>query len=702
MSPDWRPGTRRHGLALLLLSAAAPALAQEPPPSGDAPPPDAPAPAAVQGAKSYTAADFARFAPRTALDMLRQVPGFVIQEADDERRGLGQATGNVLINGERFSGKSNDVLTELGRISASSVERIDVVDGATLNVPGLSGQVANIIVKASSRLAGNWIWRPQIRAKRTPPRMTNGQVSLNGSTGRLDYSFSVVNDSFVNGNAGPEVVTDANGQIIDLRDEQLDVVGDQPKVSLGLKHRSAGGAVANLNAAFQIYHFDADEASRRSGPGQVDRIRIFHEQEREHNYELGGDYEFGLGGGRLKLIGLRRFEHSPYSQQIVTLFADDRPNTGQRFEQIADETETIARAEYGWKMGGADWQLAAEGALNVLDVESGLFDLGADGVFRPAPLDNAVATVEERRAEAALTYGRPLSSTLTLQASLGGEYSRLSQSGAGGLTRIFYRPKGFVSIAWKPSPRLDLSAKLQREVGQLNFFDFVAFVNVGGGFGNAGNPELVPQQSWNLDLEGTRNFGAWGTSTLKLYGRLYSDVVDVVPIGATGQAPGNLDRASLVGFDWKSTVNLDPIGVKGAKIDAQVQFQRSRIEDPLTGEKREINNNLLRYINIQYRHDVPGSDWAYGGYYDEFEQAFAYRLDIRERPFNDPAGVGLFVEHKNVLGLTIRGAVDNLLGTQEQFTRTFYNGRRTNGVAFTEFRDRDYGPIFTLTISGKL
>ena len=46
--------------------------------------------------------------------------------------GLGQATGNVLINGERFSGKSTDIFTELGRISASNVARIEIVDGATL------------------------------------------------------------------------------------------------------------------------------------------------------------------------------------------------------------------------------------------------------------------------------------------------------------------------------------------------------------------------------------------------------------------------------------------------------------------------------------------------------------------------------------------------------------------------------------------
>ena len=129
--------------------------------------------------------------------------------------------------------------------------------------------------------------------------------------------------------------------------------------------------------------------------------------------------------------------------------------------------------------------------------------------------------MQERRAEAMLTYGRPLTSNLTLQASLGGEYSQLSQEGAGGLTRTFYRPKGFLNLAWTPRPGFDISARIERVVGQLNFFDFVASANVSGGTANAGNANLVPPQSWNGQIQATRNLGRWGTVTARLYGRLY-------------------------------------------------------------------------------------------------------------------------------------------------------------------------------------
>src|SRR3546814_9776640 len=88
------------------------ACAQEAPASGEAPPPVAdPAVALGQALAGtvYTPADFTRYAPKTALDMLNQVPGFSIRE-NDTVRGLGQATGNVLFNGARPSTKSDTIV----------------------------------------------------------------------------------------------------------------------------------------------------------------------------------------------------------------------------------------------------------------------------------------------------------------------------------------------------------------------------------------------------------------------------------------------------------------------------------------------------------------------------------------------------------------------------------------------------------------
>ena len=68
--------------------------------------------------QTFTPDEFARFAPRTALDMARQVPGFTIDEGDSSR-GFGQASTNLLINGRRISGKSNGPVDALSRVARS-------------------------------------------------------------------------------------------------------------------------------------------------------------------------------------------------------------------------------------------------------------------------------------------------------------------------------------------------------------------------------------------------------------------------------------------------------------------------------------------------------------------------------------------------------------------------------------------------------
>lgn len=696
------PSGARTALLVALLSSATPVFAQNAPATGDAPAPVAADPATAQGRRVYTPADFTRFAPRNALDMLSNVPGFSIDAGDTERRGLGQATGNVLINGQRYSGKSTDVTTELQRISAANVVRIEVADAATLNISGLSGQVANIVTR-SSGLSGNYRWSPQQRAHRTPARLLDGEVALNGALGNgTTFTVSARNNSFRNGNAGPEVVTEPNGNVLDRRDEVLSVNGDEPRLSGSIRHNFGNGSVLNLNAAGGLFIQDVVENGDRRGPGQADRHRYVQERTRRHNYELGGDYELGLGGGRLKLIGLHRFTHTNFRQTLIQSYADTTPTLGQRFLQIGDETESIGRGEYRWRGGGADWQISLEGALNRLDIDNALFDRNAAGDFIPIVFPNSAATVQEKRAETAITYGRPLSPNLTLQVSLAGEYSQLTQEGAGGLSRTFFRPKGFINLAWQPQPGFDISARLERVVGQLNFFDFVASANVSGGTQNAGNADLVPPQSWNAQLQATRNLGRWGTITARLYGRLISDIVDVIP-SQGGQSPGNLDgTAKVYGLQWTSTFNFDPLGIPGAKLDANITLQRSRLRDPLTGAHRPISENLTREVNLQFRHDIPRSNWAWGASFYQYRQAQGFRLDQLSQFLDTPGSAGVYVEHKNVLGLTVRAGVDNLLGTNESFSRTFLAGVRPSPALFTEHRDRYYGPIFRLSISGTI
>jgi hypothetical protein len=677
-----RRRSRASSLAVLLLATALPCAAH----------------AADAAARSFYPADFVRFTPRSALEMVQQVPGFVIAKVD-AARGLGEAAGNVLINGQRVSDKTNDIETVLGRIPAGNVMRIDIVDGSTLNVPGLTGQVANVVVRASA-ITGQFSWRPEFRAHNTSPLLSRGDVSVSGRLGRVEYTVGAENAAFRSGAGGPTWIYAPGGALTEVREETWHGDGERPRLTGRFVYTGPGGDVGNLNATYRRQYYGYREDGLRTAIGQPDRVRRVEQDDDTYDYEIGGDYSHDLGPGRLRLVGLNHVEHLPSIVDIVER-PGGAPTTEERSLQVQDTAERIARAEYRWRGGGSDWQVSAEAAFNGLDYDSSLARLDSDGVLAPVPIEGGQAKVREQRFETIATWGRALTPNLTVQASAGGEFSRLTQVGAGGLSRSFWRPKGSLSATWKASPDWTVNLKLDRRVGQLDFFDFVASVDLLAAQANAGNPQLVPEQSWAGQVEAIRNLGPLGQTGLRAYGRLIDDIVDFIPIGATGQSRGNIDHARVVGLEWKSTITFDPLGWRGAKLDATLQWEASRVRDPLTGRPRPISNNRIAYTQINFRYDIPGGPWATGVDANMNFPAKTYRLNEVGRQWEGPVFATAYVEDKDVAGLTVRAYVTNWTAADSFWFRTVYAGRRTGPALFTEKRDRAIGPIFGLTVRGR-
>src|SRR5205085_3866441 len=206
-------------------------------------------PSSPSSQRSYVPADFARFAPKTAYDMLRQVPGFTIRTADEER-GLGQASENVLINGQRITNKSGGATDELRRVPAGDVERIEIVEAAGLGIAGLAGQVANVIVKAERKASGQFEWAPNWRAHFTKPQWFGGSISYTGKTGPVDFTLSLANDWGRGGFGGPIDIFNAAGVRTELREETFQSEYEHPilKGKFGLD--GPGSSVGNLSLAY--------------------------------------------------------------------------------------------------------------------------------------------------------------------------------------------------------------------------------------------------------------------------------------------------------------------------------------------------------------------------------------------------------------------------------------------------------------------
>jgi hypothetical protein len=679
-------------VSALALTICAPALAQE---TGDRPPPQA---TATSGKQTYTPADFARFAPSNARDMLVQVPGFSIR-GEDQARGLGEASANVLINGERVTTKSEGIDTQLGRISINRVVRIEVMDGAALGIPGLSGQVANVITKPSA-ISGRFDYRANYRPRYAHPSWIGGEVSASGSDSGIEWTLALSNGVGRGGAGGPAWIYDGAHNLTEKRRILSQNDSDNPRIAGKLKWSGPAGAIANLNASYGRNYFDANNDEERDLVTGVDRFRDFDSTNRGYSYEIGGDIDFKLGPGRLKLIGLDRDNYNDGRSDSVLIFEDGSPSTGSRFATVSDSAEKIGRGEYRWDLWGGNWQLSGEAAFNDFEQVAHLFNLDPSGVLIETPFPGSSGGVTEDRYESILTHNRTLRKGLTMQLSVGGEYSKLAQTGPGGLVREFTRPKGSLSLAWTPKPGEDLSFRLARTVGQLSFSDFLASVNLAQNTGNAGNVHLVPPQAWEVDFGFKRDLRAWGTANLKVYGRWIEDFIDIIPIGAA-ESRGNVDHATLYGISGTATVNLDPLGWKGAKVTANAVAETSNLKDPLTGVDRPVSGHRDYGGDINLRYDVPKSDWAMGGGFQWIVVQPVVRLFEVNTNYEGPIYSFAFIENKDVFGLTVNLNVFNVTNGRVFFDRTAFSGPRDQSpILFVEKQRLAVSTIWQLRVKG--
>jgi hypothetical protein len=418
-------------------------------------------------------------------------------------------------------------------------------------------------------------------------------------------------------------------------------------------------------------------------------------------YDVNADYDFKLGPGRLKLIGLRHLDHEPVVETQIDSYTDGSPDTGILYTRNSHIGETVGRAEYGWKTGKNDWQVTVERAYNSLNQLGGLSELQPNGQFEPIDFPEGTGKVTEVRYEAMATLSRSLAPNIDFQAAAGGEVSWLDRVDDDQDARRFFRPKGSLVLGWRPAKSWDISLKARRKVGQISFYDFLSQPKLSDDRENAGNPDLVPPQSWEFEAEVSHELGPWGKTVLNGHYYLVDDIIDIIPLKDHGQGVGNLPHATRWGLESTSTINFDPLGFKGAKLDANFGFERTRVKDPLTGEYREISGIQRGWINLSFRHDIPHSAIAWGveANYGDYSRNF-YLTEVGST-WEGPWFTDVYIEHKNVFGMTAQFVLSNPLNARHLRNRTVYEDwRDTSPVKFYQLNDQLIGPIFQFRLKG--
>jgi len=638
----------------------------------------------------YRTEFFDRYRPNTALDMVNQLPGFQLDDGAGTR-GFATSAGNILFNGRRPTAKQDLPSATLARIPASQVERIELIRGQAAGID-FQGQsvLANVYLRTDVPAAIRWeLWAQH---NDSAPFKPGGSISLSDHVGGIDYNVGIDVERDTSGYIGIESVFDSNGVLIETGPNNNTEKGFRIN-SLSLNAASfIGKSFAQLNTKFSGNNSTYTRPSRiiPQFPGipTIDVLIVSDIKNRQ--YEVGADIERNLRPqltGKAILLFVNK-ERSDLSSRRVT-----DSDVGQTLLRIADtdtdEEEYIARFEFDWsRFEDHAIQINLERTFNVLDRSLlQTDDRGSGPVEVDVPGGNS--RVEEVRWDFLLQDTWELGD-FELDYGLGAEASTLSQTGDAELERDFFFLKPLLVLGYSPHQSRQTRFRVAREVSQLDLDDFVSATVFEDDDLALGNPNIRPDTTWIAELSYERRFGQQSVVKLTAFHHWISDVLDLLPLTPDFEAPGNIGDGKRWGVEFESTIPLDRLGLRGAKIDVRARWQDSVVTDPVTGQDRRLsgeaggsgyrtlgtlNENMKYHARLDFRQDLEAARLAWGWTVADRGDRPLYKvneLDVH----SEGSAVNVFVETTRWFGIKIRLIAENVLDFERSRERTLFVGER--------------------------
>ncbi len=645
----------------------------------------------------YEATFYASFAPRTALDMINQTPGFVLNAPEeDERRGFAGAVGNVLIDGERLSAKSQSLADVLERVPATEVVRIEILRGAEV-----AGDASNAAVLANvvrTRTSGSGTWEAGTEMSNREVVAPYGRFGWSGRSESVDYSIGA--NLYTHDHESPGVRTLTDGDDVPVATRRNGLPHEERTYALnGQAAFPVGEGKLTLTGQASSREYDEHYTALTTTPAgaQIDREDAPHE-ETTRTGEIGATWQRPIGAWSFELVGLATRKKN-FSDSLYTHFdADDARD--EHFDQRLDRDsgETIVRGTFMRPLESGQVEWGAETAFNTLDGTLSLTrDSGAGPVQVPVP--NANLRVEEKRAEAFLSHAWRLDGNWSLDSRVAAETSRLSFTGdtEQSVSLSFLKPR--VQLTRKFGKH-QLQARVFRDVGQLDFNDFVSSAQLVDDIIAGGNPDLRPQTQWNAEIEADLRFPNDTALRVRGYQHFLRDVADIVPVGPPGaqfDAPGNIGDGEILGLELSARASLAPL-IRGGTLSVTGTWSDSDVRDPLTGENRAISDYFENTLEMELRQDLNAARFAWGLSFFASSVESDYRTSEIDR-FRELRRLDAFVETTALAGYKIKLMAYNITSDTEYRQRVFFTPDRRGSPGLRETMHFRPGTWWLLTLS---
>lgn len=589
---------------------------------------------------TYPAEYFAQFNPYSVNDMLQRIPGISLARSGSRSqsrgggRGLGAGGEQVLINGRRIAGKSNEGDSQLSRIPASEVRYIEIIRGTSgeLDVRG-GTQVINVVLNEA---LSNVSFAYEVNMDRAldGTLVPGGRISATGQYAALNYFLSAEREPRYDFRDGFESALDRFGDLAETvnRDETTDGWPISLTANFGYEFSPTDTANLNFSWTGNDVEYDTDRIITRYQSDAV-ASRIFErdtQPSESTGFEVGGDYMHVFdNGSRWKTIAIVNEKENEFERSRFKVDPSSSVETKDLYLFNYEKyQERIIRSSYVFDLSqGQSIEAGVERAQTIVDTSLRLGLLagvaGGQEFGGLTPVTSSVGTVEEMRLEYFTIHNWSMNDRMTLETTLLVEDSSISQSGTLANSRdfSFFRPK--VDYRFDMTPSVQFRGIVQKIVNQLSFRDFTAGVDQRDDEQNSfeGNSDIQQMSWWNYEanLEYRLPNDA-GVINTQLYYQTVFDVIDNVDVSRDGEilsARGNTGDGRRYGINLNNSLRLSFLNQPNMLLTAGLSVEEATHYDSIRGEDRERamgpRDGGSNY-SIGFRHDIPrlnNTNWGF-------------------------------------------------------------------------------------------
>ena len=643
----------------------------------------------------YDKAYFKQFNITNAADAIKRIPGVENLSSgnssqnyepgsNNKKRGFGSSGTQILINGERQSSKSNNIIKTLERINAQSLIKIEVIRGSEAGLDVRSdGIIVNIIVDGSSS-KGSGTWSTALGFLTSGDSNWRGNASWATKIKKTDIVIGIERVGDLDSRTYNEFTVDQEQSLLYYRLRETIEYQTNNKISLDLSSKINDKNVIRINS---LIWFDGKENSPQIQeyffPSDVKNISFYEKvnwdrKENNDGWEFGGDWEHQINKNNSFKLRVVLTEDSEDQNDVS--FLDDTINSyiNSAETNIRKENERIIRLSFNRLLGNnSSLEYGIESAYNKLDRAFNLVYFDSNSKETNAGLLNTSGEVEEDRYEGFLSYNLPISKKIRAELALNYEWSEISQSGDVSLSREFKYWKPRIDLKWDYKGNRQVRLNIERSVGQINFDDFISSFDQFEETIRTGNPDLKPETAWELKLEHEwRLPNDGGVVTLKGLASEIDGPVDRLPIDGFAGI-GNLGSGERTQARIDGSIRINKL-LEGGVFRFMGYLQSTEVLDPVTNIKRDFSWFKRWETMIGIRQDIPGGKYSWGITYRSQSQFNIYDPYLLGRFAQDPTlGFGFTAKINPQLNLNFMAK--NIFGTNFGFGRKqIYNGFKSN------------------------